>query len=1590
MTALKLRKKLMAGVLCAAMLFQNMPMSAYAAEDVQTAETDEEIQTESAELESSETQTEEPETADILESTEQETESETADSTESAETESSETEPEETQTQTETETDAEESDVQETGTEEETDTGVDMESLFPDEVFRSQVLTALEKEDNDTVTEDELAALTQLDCSRDSYDDDAIKSIEGMNYLTGLVSIDLSYNEISDVRDVVDWSLLTELKSINLDGNEISAIPNFYQNSKMEELSIKENLLTESLLKSLVDSNVPSGSGIALSDDTLFSQRTDGFKTSMESTFYIYWDNTLGKDTVPVIIMIGGYKSGLEYDIAFTLDGTDASNDFEHKAIDGKTYENIYWIADSGLEAGDHTLAIKLEQDGQVLGETVKTFTVEEQDSYLAADSYSFSTNSVNNVVGLYYTYNPSNTVDYVTLTDDSGKEYDYSNVSFTTAVETKDYRYRDIEGNAGLYVTDLYMYYTSFAMKSVIYEVPTGIYDFNIYLKDGTLYTFADAVSVKSSVSNLWTYSITSDVLYYNDETRNTATVTVTDNDETPKFAIDDTAVATIEVSTDDEDKAVVTAVAEGTATITITVGSAKMTADIEVRSRVYTSSLEISPNELTIEGYKKTTSVEVTVLPHEDGNDALEIREEFTAGSSDESVFTVGSITETDTGINIAITSVSAGEATLMVVGNDSGVYASCKVTVKEGSFSDTEKETLRKKVGTIYCLTNVDGTRLGDMELPNGWEWVSPDMELSVLSDAPATVQRYSAKYSQDGYVSFTTPIPVAVTQITGISLSGPEQITAGHEGEYSVSIAYDGYYVESNDAFVEKINGAISVEWSISSALTVSETTDRSITVTAADVDVVTNGDVTVSVTVGDEVYADEYYMLVVTEHITQIQITPATASQYPVSYVYDYDTYGDVVYVDEANVTDQSYRIKFKVAASTEDNEVDVTKGTFIWTINDSELGKIQEAADGTIHLYIYGSGTIVLRATADDIGANYAEIVVEVRDCSPILEADTIVVNKYATQGAKLPIYSVEGNEITGISVENSNFNAVKSSGEWYVTINDKNLYTDNTTVATQLTVKTQRGGSGNALTYDVNLVVDVSKPAVKLTQTVSPNLFYADTTAQYSVSTDYDITNITQSNARETGFNLSSWDSGTGTLTFTADGLSSSTLSEFKNKKSDYCTVSLLIEYDGYESQTQTIQVSSKNKKPSYKIQEIAVASTGAEITTYMIDTSTKKETALDETASVSSLTDGVTAQRNDKGRILLTYSGEKSKSYKLSVSDSNWTQSLTLSGKISVVKNLTTLLDAKKITLNMAHNIDDNGSVAVGVSIKNSTIDVEALTYTAANTKTQALLDSGYLKAEVSQAGNTLYLGLAGDKPAGVKAGSYKFNVSASISGIEIKAASLTVTLADASKLPKVTLSGKGSINLINRSATSVIYTPKLSNMTANLSNVETTGDNAGIFTAELNDDGKIEVTAVEGAVMSTASYTLRMLLSYDNNTTVSASVKVKPVNKTPKLAAGKTSGTIYKAADNSLSWKIYNRGGFGEISDISLADTDANKYFELTWSDGNNLTLELADATRRTLAAGKYTVTYQVKFTDMAYNAKPVTMKMTVTVK
>lgn len=921
-------------------------------------------------------------------------------------------------------------------------------------------------------------------------------------------------------------------------------------------------------------------------------------------------------------------------------------------------------------------------------------------------------------------------------------------------------------------------------------------------------------------------------------------------------------------------------------------------------------------------------------------------------------------GAIEITQNGLKATITAKEFGKATVRatVTSGDTTKYAECIVEVK-GIYSEQEKADAIKKAGNLYAVFETGETvTLEKVKFPenSGWSWADSTTRLVAFDSAP----EFWAVYKQDKYEDLRVKLPVKVTEITNISITGADEITQGEGAQnYKAEVALKGYKEGVQKTYV----------WSAATDSKLMLPADKSteaISVSAGAVTAPKTETLSVKVTVGGKEITKTKDIKINPAHIKDIKITAAAAE-------------GVVARDDEIYLTSTVTTVQLNVSAKKSGADITVANGTFEWNSSDPNVAEVPEDANGNAVLTIKGVGFAHITATAagDDPVHNSGSILVYVEeDFEPILETDKVSLSAYSKDGVAIPLHAKGVNAITGMTVDNAKFE-VK---EGMLKVSDGQETKVDTKETVKITVTTSDGISHEP--YKLTVTVDNKPPKVTFKSVEKANTFYQDAKAVYAVSADVKIKGIKDNAgmAASAGYTVLAYDNGVLTLQHKKDSA---------NKAAN-----VIVELEGYKEFDQTItSVAAQTKKPSYAIEEIYLPNTA---TTGMAKImSGKTEAKLDgvRATAIAPSPEGVSAQIKD-GRLALTWpatlitGNTKNISYQVKLESDNWTDSngITLKGKISIKELDQIVISQNKVTLNNAY------------------LNAEPTTIDAYIKNSAEKLSGVKIDPVKNPTGITPNFDIASQKivitcPA--KAGTYKYTVYGIINGKQLrKPASLTVTVVDGQSDPnkkaaKLTLSAKGSINLVDRDGTSIIYTPKIANASGTVETVELGGKDCSLFTANAID-GKIELKAVKGEAMQTKTpYELTFKATLDNGIEVLAEkIKVKPVNKPPKAKADLSKATIYKISGTKISWNVST--GEYKIAGIELvpgkSDTNTEK-FKLTpaveKADGKDVenyakpVLELAD---KTIKPGKYTLSYRVMLEDEATDAKPMILKMSVTVK
>lgn len=1146
--------------------------------------------------------------------------------------------------------------------------------------------------------------------------------------------------------------------------------------------------------------------------------------------------------------------------------------------------------------------------------------------------------------------------------------------------------------------------FYDSLPNKDTMYDMVVSDAD-----GWGRVYSGVTIGYWNQNVQNDFKIKITTDILFLGVEDEDTAYITVTGNIQIPTFESSDESIVTVEADADDTNKAVVKAAEKtGTTVVTVFADGVEKSIIITVTSKVDAIALNTSGRKMNV---GDTFNVEVFTLPS--GSEDATHKMTFT--SSDESILYVKQLTAT----TAKITAMSSGTAILRASLNGTTHVTSMSVSVT-GLFSLTEKKTKISDAGISSYIENVDRS-LEYCELPEGWKWDDPSISPSASDDVP--VQYYGATYTQDGYESFSTRLPVAVTRITGINIEGKNLVNRGKKEEYSVTYEYVG-----RDIGKEEIDRRLSVNCvkAMDTEIANVVSTDKS-KVVIETIEKTDGGTAEFYFTLsidkgtieGSDMLSKTFKVTVPAEDcVDNIVLTPLRTGDQ--SFTFRPESRRLEIDVNEIKKANGKYTVSIGIEATI--NDIPAKNIKFEWKSDDEQIASFTKDKEtgnpitdknGNVVLTIKNVGIVQITATAKDAGAFVGSMTVHVMDYEPVLETNTITVNKNNTAGVEFSLQEQNGNTLKMVRVleqdtESKNFAVkLKSNGTALMYIKDgapAKSYHKKTKSSAVLEIETVKGGRYQ---YPVTIVTEVAVPTATIKLQKKANLFYKDASAVYTVSSNYEIESVKDvgSQAYKERF-YGVYNKNSSIITFTTKGtLNSTTAGLFTAPKSSRLETRLQINFTGYsEPQYIDVKVAVDNKKPNLTLTSLMTCpgiQTGA---VSVLDTKTKEKFVLSNSkmkADMSVVSAGVSAPSiNSAGGIDISYYGNKNTSYAISLTSDDWTQAIELKGKIKYLKSpelLVPELGNKQVTLNLATNIEDNGAVTVPISVGGNNIRITDIEY-AGNAK--ELIENKLLSYEFDVKKQVIKIGLIKDSQSAVRAGNYKLDLYASIvvgeNSVKIKKTTLGIKCTD-EKAAKVTFSSpKGKINLVERSNTSVVYTPKISGMDSDIRSVSVTGDNQKLFTATLNQDNKVEIKARTGVAMTAkTTYNVTILTTLENNYQIETVLKIKPVNKLPNIVLNSNTGVLYRSNSNKYVAKLSFKNSSLNLNRISGIALDMTKkdaqLFSLSSDINRNGTISFALAGDRTnVPKGNYKLTCLVSFKDADMNAKPVAVSVNITVK
>ena len=494
-----------------------------------------------------------------------------------------------------------------------------------------------------------------------------------------------------------------------------------------------------------------------------------------------------------------------------------------------------------------------------------------------------------------------------------------------------------------------------------------------------------------------------------------------------------------------------------------------------------------------------------------------------------------------------------------------------------------------------------------------------------------------------------------------------------------------------------------------------------------------------------------------------------------------------------VYLNKDHVQDGKYPITLKpVGTDTNGNTMYLTKSSLKWASTDTRVAAVAAGADGNAVVTIQAKtdGACVITATSTDLAKVEGLLEIFVRDYAPRLENATVTVNSNLTAGVSTGLVSSYGNDIRTLALFDPNTGAISSLfapayTDATLTVTPKDVLKNGTY---KLTIKAL---CNDYEPFEVPLTVKVANklPSVAVKQNGKFNLFYTDSTAGLQITVKGEtVLDACIDPASTTSFRTVSFDPETSTMmfAFTPEYIAG-TAGKLDAK------VNVLVYLDGYRNPvSKAVTISTATTKPSVSLTPASS----------VINTATKGERstvirAYNKTAGtyVPIQPEKVTAAFADISaadgglKLTLTDASGKGGSATILVQDSNWTQPIKLTHKVSVQTKLPAVnLSASTLKLN---RVFTEQTAAADITLNQQNMPIAKIEIEAADKNAKLLTESAKIKVEVI--GSTVTARLHKENlPAN---GNYSFRAIVTLEdGTKLAAKTFKVNVS--STVPAVTL--------------------------------------------------------------------------------------------------------------------------------------------------------------------------------------------------
>lgn len=809
----------------------------------------------------------------------------------------------------------------------------------------------------------------------------------------------------------------------------------------------------------------------------------------------------------------------------------------------------------------------------------------------------------------------------------------------------------------------------------------------------------------------------------------------------------------------------------------------------------------------------------------------------------------------------------------------GTEYGIWEERIPVTFSGKITDDQIQALQKQalvvedgVAAYAIINDKKNYTLGDVELLQGgtskWSFVNPNEVIKADNARP--IQYFEVKYdpagtAYEGFDDIYATLPVAVTQITGVTLqTSKPTLVKGDFGYVSAYYKCTGYNDIWDTLFTTAITESLDYSWTHSDksgSLTISDSASKQFCQIESSYEGAKDNKVNVTLTATDKQgkkMTAKCPVTLVNKVIEEIEV----GSRLDESDI-NYYSAGHLISTDlnkiaELLTTKESTTVSLKMLVDGE-----VAPGLVKWSSSNTSVASVKENKDGSVDITLKKkAGTAVIKGEAKDAGKKTIEFKVEISDFTPVILTKKITLNKYASPSSVVVLSPQDGNKITSAWFADGDnmvdfspliITDVNADGQCYIDVDQgaDDSEINNINVKTTLKVDTEKG---RTYTYPIQITGSTATPKVSMTQGTKARIFELDNTDDMNFTfklkskakiTDLEVADESKCGTGTFGIEKVSYDPETMTATLGYRNVTQAITKEMLEKP-----IKLKVTFDGY---TGEYIVSTPKVKyttgPAVAVADVKIEFLKSEPADKSFEFKLKDKNGndfysisdpgditLDAASKKAGFSDDVIY--NGLNKFVIKYSGIKNAKFTFKVNDHKLYSPVTIKGSVSAIAIKELAISNAKPTFSV--NDNGNSEISTVLKVKNDEFAQIEKVYYGTDKKGKEILDSGYFRFSFDRSTGKFYI----KKNEGVqapKAGTYKLNVKGQIrmgaALVDTKIATISLVVSD--KAPTVSVSAKGTK-----------FTTKLANSTSPITGFELDTVSKALFTAVYNE-GVIEVT-------------------------------------------------------------------------------------------------------------------------------------------